>query len=75
MENSVRGHILMPDIERENLRKQKEAEEVVFDKKTEEFLDYLFETYGVQETVVPGTEISNLFKEMNNQEQINNYIN
>jgi hypothetical protein len=40
-----------------------------------DFINYLFEQYGLKEIIVPGTEQYNIFKNTNTQKIFNNYIN
>jgi len=47
---------------------------MIFDTRTRDFLDYLFEQYGLQETAVAGTHDNSLFHDIQSTDQISDYI-
>ncbi len=75
LQKGITGHILMPQSERDSIQKKREHDNYVFDKKTSEFIDYLFQMYGLREVIVPDTQGPSLFKDIQNIEMINDYIN
>lgn len=50
------GHVLMTDGERavQYIKSQESLQQ--FDDRTNEFLGYLFEKYGIKQAIVPGTQ-------------------
>ncbi|CDW82617.1 UNKNOWN [Stylonychia lemnae] len=75
LQNGITGHVLMPMSDRESIKQKRDADFQQFDAKTAEFLDYLFETYGLQQVIVPDTQKASLFKEIQDTHDLNHFIN